>query len=116
VIGDLISPFKAAIGLTTGLRASPLGVIHRRFGLPAELPKPVVVAIKAADSIAAYFEQPALPASVDEATRFFDRLPSNRSSRQRWQVCSRIRRTRFNWPLSNDFESLLPPQGCNNSD
>ena len=77
VIGDLISPFKAAIGLDyKAFEHRLLGAIHRRFGLPAELPKPVVVAIKAADSIAAYFEATRLAGfSVDEATRFFGPPP-----------------------------------------
>jgi 5'-deoxynucleotidase YfbR-like HD superfamily hydrolase len=77
VIGDLISPFKAAIGLDyRAFEHRLLGAIHRRFGLPAELPKPVVVAIKAADSIAAYFEATRLAGfSVDEATRFFGPPP-----------------------------------------
>src|SRR3974390_3332292 len=39
VIGDLISPFKAAIGLDyKAFETRLLEAIHRRFGLPAALP------------------------------------------------------------------------------
>src|SRR5215813_4621034 len=39
VIGDLISPFKAAVGLDyKTFETRLLGAIHIRFGLPAELP------------------------------------------------------------------------------
>ena len=57
VIGDMISPFKAALGarykqVETGLQRA----IHLRFGLPAELPAPVARGIKRADRVCAYFE------------------------------------------------------------
>ncbi len=57
VIGDLISPFKAAIGLDyKTFELALLAAIHLRFGLPAEPPKSIANAIKAADKSAAYFE------------------------------------------------------------
>ena len=41
VIGDLISPFKAAIGLDyKAFELRLLDAIHRRFGLPPVLPEP----------------------------------------------------------------------------
>jgi 5'-deoxynucleotidase YfbR-like HD superfamily hydrolase len=57
VIGDMISPVKAAVGpgyedLDQRLTAA----IHRRFGLPAALPAPIKKAIKAADKISAWLE------------------------------------------------------------
>ena len=80
VIGDLISPFKAAVGLdykTFELRL--LRAIHVSFGLPAELPATVTAAIKHADRIAAYFEATRLAGfTLDEADRYFgkpDELP-----------------------------------------
>ena len=57
VIGDMISPFKAAIGpdykrVELGLQQA----IHIRFGLPARLPDAVVDLIKRADKTAAFSE------------------------------------------------------------
>ena len=62
VIGDLISPFKAALARLRAFEAKLLAAIHVRFGLPAELPDDVVKVIKRADKIAAYFEATGLPA------------------------------------------------------
>ena len=57
VIGDLISPFKAAIGLDyKAFEGRLLEAIHRRFGLPPQLPERITMAIKMADRIAAYYE------------------------------------------------------------
>src|SRR5262245_26706180 len=57
VIGDLISPFKAAIGLDyKAFEKRLLRAIHARFDLPGEAPPDCATAIKAADRIAAYFE------------------------------------------------------------
>ena len=57
VIGDMISPVKAAVGpgyneLDQRLTAA----VHRRFGLPAVLPAPIKTAIKAADKVSAWLE------------------------------------------------------------
>jgi 5'-deoxynucleotidase YfbR-like HD superfamily hydrolase len=73
VIGDLISPFKAAVGLDyRAFEARLLQAIHLRFGLPAVLPGPVAAVIKRADRIAAYYEATVLAGfGVDEARRFF---------------------------------------------
>ena len=57
VIGDMISPFKAALGATyKEIEHRLQGAIHVRFGLPAELPDRVEKAIKQADRASAYFE------------------------------------------------------------
>jgi uncharacterized protein len=79
VIGDLISPFKTAIGLDyKSFELQLLRAIHARFGLPAELSASVTSAIKEADRIAAYYEATMLAGfSHDEAAKFFgkpDRL------------------------------------------
>jgi uncharacterized protein len=73
VIGDLISPFKAALSLDyRAFEAKLLAAIHRRFGLPAELPERVTKLIKRADRIAAYYEATRLAGfSRTEARRFF---------------------------------------------
>lgn len=75
VIGDLISPFKAAVGLDyKAFELKLLGAIHRRVGLPDPLPADVTEAIKDADCIAAYFEATVLAGFAhDEAERFFGR-------------------------------------------
>lgn len=75
VVGDLISPFKTAIGLDyKALELRLLAAIHLRFGLPAELPSDVQYEIKAADRVAAYFEATLLAGfSEDEATIYFGR-------------------------------------------
>lgn len=57
VIGDMISPVKAAVGpgysaLDERLEAA----IHIRFGLPAKTPAPVKKQIKKADKISAWME------------------------------------------------------------
>ena len=79
VIGDLISPFKAAVGLDyKAFEIRLLQAIHQRFGLPPTLPEPVAICIKRADRIAAYYEATVLAGfGLDEAGRFFgapDRL------------------------------------------
>lgn len=73
VIGDLISPFKAAVGLDyKAFEARLLRAIHRRFGLPTALPEPVAAAIKHADRVAAYYEATVLAGfTKEEAGRFF---------------------------------------------
>lgn len=57
VIGDMISPVKAAVGPGYGELDQRLSVaIHLRFGLPAMLPPPIKKAIKTADRISAWLE------------------------------------------------------------
>lgn len=75
VIGDLISPFKAAIGLDyKAFETQLLQVIHVRFGLPVQLSAARRALIKRADRAAAYFEARQLAGfSESEAGRFFGR-------------------------------------------
>jgi len=57
VIGDMISPVKAAVGPNYGALDDRLtAAIHLRFGLPAALPKWIKVKIKRADKISAWLE------------------------------------------------------------
>jgi 5'-nucleotidase len=75
VIGDLISPFKAAIGLNyRELEARLLAAIHIRFSLPPVLPEKIARRIKRADRMAAYFEATRLAGfGEEEAAKFFSR-------------------------------------------
>jgi uncharacterized protein len=57
VIGDMISPVKAALGAEYGRMDERLtAAIHLRFGLPAVLPSAIKKKIKAADRISARLE------------------------------------------------------------
>lgn len=57
VIGDMISPFKAAMGGSyKDIESQLLGAIHSRFSLPAIRPRTINTAIKKADRQAAFFE------------------------------------------------------------
>jgi len=57
VIGDMISPFKAALGVDYRTFEDRLeNAIHIRFGLPAKTAAPIKKLIKQADRACAYFE------------------------------------------------------------
>lgn len=57
VIGDLISPFKVAIGIDyKALELRLQSAIHIRFGLPPKVPVALAHLFKKADLISAYFE------------------------------------------------------------
>ena len=73
VIGDMISPFKAAIGINyKDVEASLESAIHIRFGLPAILPEQVKRLIKRADRLAAFIEATQLAGfSKIEAQKLF---------------------------------------------
>jgi 5'-deoxynucleotidase YfbR-like HD superfamily hydrolase len=73
VVGDLITPFKNAVGLDyRALERRLLQAIHIRFALPAALPKAATALIKRADRAAAYLEATQLAGfAAPEARRFF---------------------------------------------
>jgi uncharacterized protein len=73
VIGDMISPFKAAIGGDYKLIEARLKrAIHIRFGLPAEPPDDVNRRIKTADRASAFAEATMLAGfSIGEARKLF---------------------------------------------
>ena len=77
VVGDLISPFKAAVGIDyKAFELRLLAAIHIRFGLPARTPAELNALIKKADGISAYHEATQLAGfSRDEARKFFG-IPS----------------------------------------
>lgn len=73
VIGDMISPVKAAVGPGySALDDRLTAAIHLRFGLPAVLPKSVKATIKRADKISAWLEATQLAGfEAAEADKFF---------------------------------------------
>jgi uncharacterized protein len=85
VIGDLISPFKAVIGLDyKALEIRLLGAIHCRFGLTAPTPDDLARRIKMADRVAAYYEATALAGfGLAEAEQFFGKpeVPADLAAR-----------------------------------
>jgi 5'-deoxynucleotidase YfbR-like HD superfamily hydrolase len=78
VIGDMISPFKAALGVSykdfeTRLETA----IHIRFGLPVTTPAPIRKLIKQADRACAFFEAVQLAGfSSTEALSIFGPPPA----------------------------------------
>ena len=73
VIGDMISPVKAAVGPSYGALDDRLSAaIHIRFGLPARLPVTVKKKIKSADRLSAWLEATEIAGFTPaEAGRFF---------------------------------------------
>jgi len=88
VVGDMISPFKAALGLDYNSFEDDLMVaIHRRFGLPPTLPAPVKKLIKRADKASAFLEATQLAGfSIEEASRFFTRPTGLSGMRDLYQL------------------------------
>ncbi len=77
VIGDMISPFKAALGVSYKDFEERLeNAIHVRFGLPAKTPAPIKTLIKQADRACAFFEATQLAGFThEESLAFFDAPP-----------------------------------------
>jgi 5'-nucleotidase len=73
VIGDLISPFKAAVGIDyKAFENRLLAAIHIRFGLPPSPPADLHTLIKKADMISAFHEATQLAGfTAEEAERYF---------------------------------------------
>lgn len=78
VIGDMISPVKAAIGAEYGeLDARLTAAVHLRFGLPAQIPVAIKKAIKSADKTSAWLEAVQIAGfSESEADKLFGRPDS----------------------------------------
>lgn len=78
VIGDMISPFKAALGYDYKLFEERLeNAIHVRFGLAAKTPAAIKKLIKQADRACAFFEATQLAGfGHDEALALFDAPPA----------------------------------------
>ena len=81
VIGDMISPFKAALGVDYRTFEDRLEhAIHLRFGLPAKTPPEVKKLIKQADRASAFFEAVQLGGfTPSEALDFFGAPPAGYS-------------------------------------
>jgi hypothetical protein len=73
VIGDMISPVKAAVGPGYGALDERLtAAIHLRFGLPAQIPATVKRQIKKADKLSAWLEAAQIAGfSIAEANKLF---------------------------------------------
>ena len=73
VIGDMISPVKAAVGPGYGELDDRLtGAIHLKFGLPTKIPAVIKKQIKRADSLSAWLEAVQLAGfSQAEADKLF---------------------------------------------
>ena len=73
VIGDMISPVKAAVGPSyEALDDRLAAAVHIRFGLPAAIPAKVKKRIKQADRVSAWLEATQIAGfSHQEADRFF---------------------------------------------
>ena len=81
VIGDMISPFKAALGMDYKLFEERLETaIHVRFGLPAKTPADIKKLIKQADRACAFFEATQLAGfNHAESLDFFGAPPAGYS-------------------------------------
>ena len=79
VIGDMISPVKAAVGPGYEVLDDRLmAAIHIRFGLPAQIPIAVKKQIKKADKISAWLEAVQIAGfTTDEADKFFGKIDPN---------------------------------------
>lgn len=77
VIGDMISPFKNALGVDyRQFEARLEAAIRIRFGLPPKMPNELKTRIKAADQSAAFYEATRLAGfDIDEALNFFGAPP-----------------------------------------
>ena len=89
VIGDMISPFKAALGVDYREFEGRLeAAIHVRFGIPIETPKHVERTIKRADRVSAYLEAIELAGfEPTEAAKIFGRprlTPAQSRAARRW--------------------------------
>jgi hypothetical protein len=75
VIGDMISPFKSALGLDyRAFEARLEAAVHQRFGLPTAPPATIKLRIKRADRACAWLEATQLAGfSESEASKFFGR-------------------------------------------
>jgi len=82
VVGDMISPFKAAVGYGyKDLEHRLQAAIHLRFGLPAQLPDAIEKKIKQADRQGAYLEATQIAGfGVAEARKIWGTPPKVRAT------------------------------------
>lgn len=101
VIGDMISPVKAAVGPGYGALDDRLtAAIHLRFGLPAQIPVAVKRQIKKADKLSAWLEAVQIAGfTVAEANKFFGKQDNNLTANLKIRL-------RPPMEVRNDFTSL----------
>jgi 5'-deoxynucleotidase YfbR-like HD superfamily hydrolase len=106
VIGDMISPFKAALGLDyKAFEAKLEAAIHLRFGLPVHAPAAVKGVIKRADIVCAYFEATQLAGFTEtEAKRYFGAPPRGLKLKLTPQPTAQVQEA-----FLKRFRSLLDP-------
>ena len=106
VIGDMISPFKAALGFDyKSFEAKLEAAIHVRFGLPTHPSAVVKGVIKRADIICAYFEATQLAGfSEAEAKRFFGAPPRGMKLKLTPQATGQVQEA-----FLKRFRSLIDP-------
>ena len=106
VIGDMISPFKAALGFDyRSFEAKLEAAIHVRFGLPAHPSAAVKGVIKRADIICAYFEATQLAGFTEaEAKRFFGPPPRGMKLKLTPQATGQVQEA-----FLKRFRSLIDP-------
>jgi 5'-deoxynucleotidase YfbR-like HD superfamily hydrolase len=88
VIGDMISPVKAAVGPGyETLDDRLMAAIHMRFGLPAQVPPAIKKQIKKADKISAWLEAVQIAGfTVTEADKFFGKLDPSTAQNSKIQL------------------------------
>lgn len=108
VIGDLISPFKAAIGFDyKAFEYRLLAAIHRRFEIPADMPDAVTNAIKIADRVAAFYEATHLAGfSLEEAQIFFAHFEVPQALAQKLETIEPISAKDAQQKFLSRFEAL----------
>lgn len=106
VIGDMISPFKAALGFDyKSFEAKLEAAIHVRFGLPAHPSAVIKGVIKRADIICAYFEATQLAGFTEaEAKRFFGAPPRGMKLKLTPQTTGQVQEA-----FLKRFRSLIDP-------
>jgi uncharacterized protein len=106
VIGDMISPFKAALGLDYRSFEGKLeAAIHLRFGLPPHPAPAIKAVIKRADLICAYFEAIQLAGFAEaEAKSFFGAPPRDLKLKLAPQATSHVQEA-----FLKRFRSLIEP-------
>lgn len=79
VVGDMISPFKQALGIDyKAFEARLEEAIHLRFGLPAIMRKPLKTKVKKCDVYCAWFEAVQIAGfSFEEANKYFTAPPND---------------------------------------
>ncbi|MER5173116.1 hypothetical protein [Thioclava sp. GXIMD2076] len=88
VLGDMISPVKAAIGQDYGMLDARLtAAIHLRFGLPAQISQQLKRQIKRADIVSARLEAERIAGfSTEEADKIFGKVKPALAEQLRLQL------------------------------